>query len=288
MKILILTVFSVLLFFAGAFSQEKQIQGVVVDSKTSHPLPFVNISKSVGQQGTASDELGKFSITVDINDSLFFSAVGYKRKYFAVSQIKNIKGVIKLDEDIQLLSELSVTSNRKVNYESHVIGYHKSKIRSSLTMRTSGSQIAVFLENKFRKEGVFETLYLRLRSTGSFKFQIRVFEKNSNGLPGRDLLRENLILESKRINGIFSINLASKNIIFPSTGAFICLQTMESQDRKTTDDGSKPLIENSTFLSKDDDESSTYNGFRDRYWVKNRPLNSNVMFGAKIRFYELD
>lgn len=283
-----------MLFFAGTFSQEKQIQGVVVDSKTSYPLPFVNISKSVGHQGTSSDESGKFNISISTNDSLFFSAVGYMRRYVSAAKITNSNGIVKLDEDVQLLSEIVVKSKRKVKSEALVLGYHKSKKRSSFIMRNSGSQVAVFLENTSKKEGVFETLYLKLKSIDNFKFQVRVFEKNPNGLPGRDLLRENFIVELNRFDGVFSINLATKNIIFPTNGAFICLQSIENQNRKLSD-GSKLIGENATFLSSGDKESNTYNGFRDRYWVRERTPspsgnygNSNVMFGAKVRFFELE
>jgi len=275
-------------------SQENRIDGVVVDSKTMQPLPLVNISKSVGQQGTSSNESGKFYISVSINDSLFFSAVGYKRQYVTVAKVLESNGIVKLDEEIQVLSELVVKSNRKVKSESQILGYHKSKKRSSFVMRTSGSQIAVFIENKLKREGIFETLYLRLRCTGSFKFQVRVFDKTLEGLPGRDLLRENLVISLKRFDGIFSIDLSSKNIVFPSNGAFICLQTVDNQSRKPSDDGSKPIFENSTFLSSGDEEFSTFHGFRDRYWIREhlspfrRGEHSNAMFGAKVRFYQLE
>ncbi|MCX8491357.1 MAG: hypothetical protein ORN54_09845, partial [Cyclobacteriaceae bacterium] len=49
---------------------------------------------------------------------------------------------------------------------------------------------------------------------------------------------------------------------------------------------------NSVSVSKGDSENNTFNGFRDRYWIKRQPPSSiyqpeeNVMLGAKVRYYQ--
>ena len=88
---------SFLLFFSTLVSgQEKTISGIVVDSTTKEPLPFVHIM-AVGDAytGAISDIDGHFTLKIDGKfDTLLFSFVGYKDLSLTVSklgQLRNLK-----------------------------------------------------------------------------------------------------------------------------------------------------------------------------------------------------
>lgn len=62
-----------------SFCQEHElITGIVVDSATFSPLPYVNIQVKNTSRGTNSDAKGNFSIMASRKDTLLFSFVGYR------------------------------------------------------------------------------------------------------------------------------------------------------------------------------------------------------------------
>ena len=64
-----------LLILITATSLYSQISGSVVNAKTNQPIAGVNITG--GNMGTAADNEGRFSITVQEGDELTFSHIGY-------------------------------------------------------------------------------------------------------------------------------------------------------------------------------------------------------------------
>jgi hypothetical protein len=67
------------LLCSAAFAQRQQVfTGILVDSATFSPLPFVSIRIKNSMHGTATDVQGKFSITATDRDTLIFSLVGYE------------------------------------------------------------------------------------------------------------------------------------------------------------------------------------------------------------------
>jgi TonB-linked SusC/RagA family outer membrane protein len=99
------------------FSQQL-ITGTVVDEPTKEPIPGVNILIKGSINGTITDIDGNFSITVNPEDVLIFSFVGYTPKSVKVDNNTNLK--VSLAPDMQNLDELIV------------VGYGKQK-KSDLT-----------------------------------------------------------------------------------------------------------------------------------------------------------
>jgi hypothetical protein len=65
-------------------NQVIQLSGVVLSSDTLTPVPFANvIIKSTGR-GTMTDYFGFFSIVVQENDEIVFSAMGYKNSTYKI------------------------------------------------------------------------------------------------------------------------------------------------------------------------------------------------------------
>jgi hypothetical protein len=72
-------VFLFVLFRLECFSQDQMlVKGIVADSATFNPLPYVNIQILNSTRGTRSDLQGNFSIQASPQDTLLFSFVGYK------------------------------------------------------------------------------------------------------------------------------------------------------------------------------------------------------------------
>jgi len=73
-----LTLFGVLMLFAGsAFSQGKTVSGTVKDDSGA-PIPFATVTETGTKNATLADASGKFVITQKGNGTLTFSATGFK------------------------------------------------------------------------------------------------------------------------------------------------------------------------------------------------------------------
>ena len=79
----------VLTTIASAYSAEAtlKIRGMVFDSQTGKPIPYVNVSLRQSSAGTISDSTGAFQFTADKEGTLhlIFSHVGYQKKELTVS-----------------------------------------------------------------------------------------------------------------------------------------------------------------------------------------------------------
>lgn len=119
------TLLFVLLSVITGYSQSK-LSGIVLDSKTKEPLPFVNISANNSKYGTSTDIDGRFKINYKVS-SLQFSFVGYEKQSIEITnQSKltillkeksfNLKGiVINPEENPALRIIRNVIKNRKLN-----------------------------------------------------------------------------------------------------------------------------------------------------------------------------
>ena len=78
---------SILLIPFFAYSQEEkvyQLSGVVMDSKTEEPIPYVRIVSKKSKTLIVANKQGFYSIPVTGNDTLYFFALGYKPLTFSV------------------------------------------------------------------------------------------------------------------------------------------------------------------------------------------------------------
>jgi hypothetical protein len=97
--------------------QPDYIRGKVIDSKTSHPVPYATVHLKNAQVGVISNAEGDFRILNSpgfLYDSLIVSCIGFHRRSVAFSVLK-ISGMnnLKLVPNIYVLNEVSVTARKK-------------------------------------------------------------------------------------------------------------------------------------------------------------------------------
>jgi hypothetical protein len=90
--------------FAESCGQQKQVSGQVVDGE-GQPLAGVSVSIKNTTKGITSDKDGKYHLAVEEKDTLIFSFVGFERNELIA---KEIKPVIAMKENVQLLGEVAV------------------------------------------------------------------------------------------------------------------------------------------------------------------------------------
>ena len=81
-----------LVLFFISFSLSAQIRGVVKDSISGEPIPYVNIWVENETIGTTSETNGSFSLDIKEEKVLVFSALGYEsKKLFSKNEIILLK-----------------------------------------------------------------------------------------------------------------------------------------------------------------------------------------------------
>jgi len=111
----IILFFSFWILSLAVFAQTTEIRGIIIDSKTSDPLPFVNIGVQGQLRGTFSDSNGNYHLELSAGTfTLFFSSVGYDRleKDVVVDGEKVIMIDITLDPVSQELNTVVVSGSK--------------------------------------------------------------------------------------------------------------------------------------------------------------------------------
>jgi hypothetical protein len=74
-------------YFTHAHSQKNdiiQLSGVLLSADTLTPIPFANVIIKSNGRGTMTDYFGFFSIVVQKEDEIIFSAMGYKNSTYVI------------------------------------------------------------------------------------------------------------------------------------------------------------------------------------------------------------
>ena len=69
-------------------AQSSQVSGLVIDNQSKLPVSDVNILSN--QQGTSTNNNGRFSFNVEKDDSISFSHIGYKSIKLKTSENMNV------------------------------------------------------------------------------------------------------------------------------------------------------------------------------------------------------
>ncbi|PLX13239.1 MAG: hypothetical protein C0597_11980 [Marinilabiliales bacterium] len=146
---LLLILFSIFLFHAKVnYSQITKVRGVILDSETKEPIPFVNVTFKNSSIGTITNTDGEYFLeSREHYDSILVSVVGYKKKSQLVkkNQVQEINFIIEpniyaLDEIIVLPTEnpahpilRNIIAN-KIKHNPNKIDYYSCKLYNKIEL----------------------------------------------------------------------------------------------------------------------------------------------------------
>lgn len=268
------------LFIAGSAFAQVGVNGVVYNID-KQPLPYANIVTLKGHAGMVTDEQGRFELNkLNTDDTLKISAVGYQSKLLAVKNLARID-TIYLTKGVHQLAEVTIhsfTQNQQLGF----MGY---KQNASFNF-TAGCQIAVFIENKIKREALIKSVLFTMKQSGSYKsnMRIRLLKINPVGLsPGEDLLDENVMIAISDLKKNNTVDLTKYNLLLPVDGVFVILEwvspdTALNPNNLTAIAGNMSSATNWVWLN-----------VRDRHWSHGltRSPNGNYMtpnIGLKVAY----
>ena len=266
-----------LLFFFLTISLSAQIKGVVKDSLSGEPIPYVNIWVENETVGTTSEIDGTFSLALKEEKVLVFSALGYETKKMA-----STNEVIFLKPIAYELNEVVVEQPR-FKEEIEIGNFHKSAgYHISGDLEWSNAKYfkyeLTYEETKFVKK-----IKITTRSkVNNAKFKIRIFSVNKEGYPDNDLLSEDIIVTVKKGKRKNVIDISNFKLVFPKEGLFIAYEVLKIESNKYifeyTESESKKLIKKTyyapDFESNIVDEQNTYH-YRSGKWIKLQRWHNN-------------
>ena len=219
----------VLLLFG--FYASAQIKGVVKDSLSGEPIPYVNIWVDGETIGTTSEENGSFSLDIKEEKILIFSALGYESK-----KLSSKNEIILLKPNVFELKEVVISGAIK-NKTIKVNGFKKGKISVYYGTGTQPTIIAKKIEpsEQINKHPFLKEINFLSRShIEKAKIILRFYEVDPEGKPGIDFLDTNIVLEIKKGKKNNRVNLEKYKIRIPEDGLFIAFEWMIIEENKYT------------------------------------------------------
>lgn len=209
-----------------------QVKGIVKDSLTGQPIPYVNIAVQNENLGTTSEENGTFKIHIsEKSRNLVFSALGYEKKVVKISNaaVVNLKpAMVQLDE---------IVISKRFETKQIEIGHVKNSVYEAFD---SGPKI----DTKFFPylPAYKKTRYIRqvVISTDSkiddATFKIHFYEVDANGFPGEELLEKDFIVSVSKGVRKTIFNVKKFNLIMPKSGIFIGFEKLFIEKNKPETD----------------------------------------------------
>jgi hypothetical protein len=212
-------------FLFLTFSLSAQIRGVVKDSITGEPIPFVNIWVENETVGTTSESNGSFSLDIKEEKMLVFSALGYE-----VKKASSKSEVILLKSKVFELKEV-VIEQPKFNKEIEVGNYETSGFRIGLGNINSAVYFKPYDEmitHPFLKEIKF----LTKSDIEKAKIRIKILTINADNSPGESLIDEEIIVSVKKGKNKNTIDLSGYRFKIPLNGFFISFEKLLIEENK--------------------------------------------------------
>lgn len=198
--------------YLAVFSQQT-VQSKIVDAR-GNGIPFATIGIIEKSFGTVTFEDGSFSLEINPNyngDTLVISAIGYQREKIAYNKfVKDHPESITLIEKVQLLNEVTITPEELDYFE---VGDKKKKSPNHLGISSplDGATVA-FLVAGVSEPVLIDEIGVTIRQLNMDSIQVRcrVFGYDpETGLPGDDLISENLIATSTKKQQILTYQLSN-------------------------------------------------------------------------------
>ena len=223
--------FTLILCFISLISNA-QITATIKNPIDQKPIPYVNIWVENENIGVTADENGKFTIAAPANSKLVFNALGYDDKTIEASKID---GIVYLIPKVFELKEVIVSSAKKTI--ENKIGTFKSKDIDLDYGCNDNFPIVVarYFPNDAKSA---ETPFIKSimpfckSDLNDAKFRLRIFEAKESGLPGKELIDENMIVTINKGSSKPIIDLSKYNLIFPEYGLFVGLEFMQIENNK--------------------------------------------------------
>lgn len=210
-------------------SLSAQINGIVKDSLSGKPIPYVTIWVEHENIGSTSEENGTFFINTTANGKrLIFSTLGYEKKIIKASE------TLEVNLKLTAYSLNEVVISKSIGTKSIEIGKTNNEIYQAFD---NGPKI----DTKYfpYKTSYNKTKYIKQVSIYTDSrieeaiIKIHFYEVAPNGSPGEELLDKDFVVSVKKGTRINRFDLTELNLKFPKNGLFVGFEKLMIESNKT-------------------------------------------------------
>lgn len=205
-----------------AFSQDRLL--VHVTTKDGKPLPYASVIWGKNE-GLVSDTSGYLQIP-DKNkvDSLIITAIGFNGKVITKEDILDKSKIdINLERSIVALPEIMV-AQYDLKKDVGVVDLKKetSYFKNAICINLQSA----LLINSYHYPAQCKSISVFISSESSVKvpYRLRLYEIGLDGLPGKDLIAQNIIINWYKKNKWNTYSFDSSIIQLPQNGFFVALE----------------------------------------------------------------
>jgi len=204
-----------------------QTKGVVKDSLSGNPIPYVSVWVENENIGTTSEENGEFSINVNNNNkNLIFSALGFKKKTLKVGEANEVNLVpVTLD-----LPEVMI-SNRKDKKQVE-IGRRRGVAEAFDNGPRMDAKFFPFLTDYKKTRWIKSVAIFTDSRIDEATIKVHLYEVDENGFPGEEMLTKDLIVPIKRGISKTEVDLTDFNLEMPKNGIFVVVERLLIEKNK--------------------------------------------------------
>lgn len=204
------------LLIAVSAQGQLSIQGSILDSESNEPISYVNIGVIGKKVGTVSRSDGSFTLDIPeqhYSDPIRISIIGYESIEMESNQLEKLlrkDPVIKLAPTATEIEEVVISSSKLKSKEVGNLRYRKT-MHASFQSDTLGKEMGILIKIKKRPTIIKEFSFPILNELGKVKFRLNIYEME-NGKPGRNVLKDNIIIETEVEEGLVTTDLSQYNI----------------------------------------------------------------------------
>jgi len=217
------------LFLLFTCSISAQIKGVVKDSLSGNPIPYVNIWVENENVGSTSEENGTFSInTTKKSKNLIFSSLGFEKKIIKASEASEVN-LKPIAYDLE-----EVVISKSIGTKEIEIGKTKTEMYQAFDNgpRIDTKFFPYFPAYKRTKYIKQVTIYTDSRIENAI-IKIHFYNVESNGFPGEELLDKDFVVTVKKGTKINRFDVTEFNLKFPKDGVFVGFEKLIIEKNKT-------------------------------------------------------
>jgi hypothetical protein len=216
------------LFFlvVGQFALS-QIKGVVKDSLSGEPIPYVNIWVENETIGTISEIDGSFVLATSSDKNIVFSILGYNKKTLKANQtatvllnptVFDLKEMVILNKKETKQVEIGTIKNSTFQafdngpkVEAKFFPYEKSYSKTRFI-----KEVTIFTDSRIDKATI----------------KLHFYKVNENGAPGEELLTKDYIVSLQKGVIKHKFNLSNLDLEFPKNGLFVAYEKLLIEQNK--------------------------------------------------------
>lgn len=212
-------IFFFLQTFAG-FTQVSQ-RLVVSDAVSRKGIPYATVKVLNKPNGTYADSLGHFEVKTKANDSLLVTCVGYQSRIVVPKQ-----DTIFLNPVVVNLAEVKVRSKKPKEYAVGLADSRRSGIfqfRGNIHIEHA---IMIKIPDSFTYYRIKGVKFNALHRNGISLVRLHIYKQNNAGLPGEELLPEDVIINKDKGSND-QIDLSRFNLILNDRVLFVGVENIQ-------------------------------------------------------------